>query len=92
MDNNENMMELSFEEMEQVSGGAGSGQRIKATGDVHVRAKPDKESESLGILYKGESVPFKGEIRIDDRGVYWGKVSFKGHTGWVSSKYAKIVK
>lgn len=92
MEDKDNLMELNLEDLEQVSGGAGTGQRIKATGDVHVRRHPDIDAESLGVLYKGETLPFKGEVRVDDRGVYWGKVSFNGMNGWVSSKYAKIVK
>ncbi len=86
-----NGMEINLEDLEQVSGGAGANQYIKATGDVYVRKYPNKDSADIGVLYKGQKATFLGEVCKDDRGVAWGKVSFKGKTGWVSSKYARIV-
>lgn len=87
-----NMAELNLEEMEEVAGGkGGANQQIKATGDVYVRRRADKESEQIGLLYTGDKVPFLGERKKDDRGVAWYKVSYRGKTGWVSSKYSKIV-
>lgn len=93
MENNENLNvnELNSEDMEQVSGGRGSGQRVKATGDVYVRRHPDKDSADLGVLYKGETAAYLGEKRWDDRDVMWYKVRHNGNTGWVSSRYAKLV-
>ena len=86
-----NGMEINLEDLEQVSGGTGANQYIKATGDVYVRKYPDKGSADIGVLYKGQKAAFLGEVRKDDRGVAWGKVNFKGSIGWISSKYAKIV-
>ena len=92
MENNEirNNDELNLEELEEVSGGKSANQKVKATGDVHVRAKPNREGADLGILYTGDTAPYLGERKKDERGVAWYKVSFKGKTGWVSSKYSKI--
>ena len=93
MENNENLnvTELNEESLEEVSGGKSAGQKVKATGDVYVRSKADKESEQLGLLYKGDTTTYLGEKKYDYRGVAWYKVSFHGRKGWVSSKYSKIV-
>ena len=94
MENNENLNlnELNTTELEQVSGGSGSGRRVKAvSGDTFVRRHPDKESEDFGVLYKGDSAPYLEEKRWDDRDVVWYKVRFHGRNGWVSSRYTKIV-
>lgn len=93
MENNNiiNGAELNLEDLEQVNGGMSANQYIQATGDVYVREGPGLSYDSIDILYKGKKTPFLGEVRKDNRGVAWGKVSFKGKTGWVSSKYAKIV-
>ena len=95
MENNEklNMVELSNEELDEVNGGrSGSGRRVKAvSGDTYVRKHPDRDAADFGVLYRGDSVPYLEEKRWDDRDVVWYKVSFHGHTGWVSSRYTKIV-
>lgn len=89
---NNSIVELNEESLEEVSGGkGGAGQKVKATGNVHVRTKPNRKGEDLGILDMGEKVPFLGERKTDERGVAWYKVKFCGRTGWVSSKYSKIV-
>lgn len=89
--NNNEIRELDFEELESVSGGKRAGQKIKATGDVNVRKGAGLAYDSLGVIYKGDTLEFLGQIKADDRGVYWGKVRYKGQSGWVSSKYAKII-
>ena len=88
-----NMVELSSEELEEVNGGrSGSGRRVKAvSGDTYVRKHPDRDAADFGVLYRGDSVPYLEEKRWDDRDVVWYKVSFRGRTGWVSSRYTKIV-
>ena len=95
MDNNEklNMVELSNEELDEVNGGrSGSGRRVKAvSGDSYVRKHPDRDAADIGVLYRGDSAPYLEEKRWDDRDVVWYKVSFRGRTGWVSSRYTKIV-
>ena len=88
---NENMMELNLEDLENVSGGKSSDQKIKATGNVNVRKGPGLGYDILGSITKGSTLPFLGEVKKDSRGVYWGKVEYKGKTGWISSKYAKLI-
>ena len=95
MDNNEikNVNELNEQELEEVAGGRGSnGRRVKAvSGDTYVRKHPDRDAAEIGVLYQGDSTPYLGEKAWDDRPVMWYKVKFEGRTGWVSSKYTKLV-
>lgn len=88
---NENTIELDANELEQVSGGKSAHQYVKTTGDVYVRSGPGLDYDKKGLLTNGTKVPFLGEARYDDRGVAWYKISYEGHTRWVSSKYSKIV-
>ena len=85
------MQELNLEELEDVSGGKSAGQKIKATGDLNVRKSPSINARILGSIKCGATLEFLGEVKKDNRGVYWGKVRFKGAVGWVSSKYAKLI-
>ena len=93
MENNENLniVELSDDELEQASGGKGGKKYVQATGNVHVRKYPDKESADLGILDVGDKVPYLDQWCTDDREVVWYKVKYGGGHGWVSSKYSKVV-
>ena len=85
------MQELNLEELEDVSGGKSANQKIKATGDLNVRVEPNINAKIRGTISKGSKLDFLGEIRQDNRGVYWGKVRYKGKVGWVSSKYSEII-
>ena len=85
------MQELNLEELEDVSGGKSAGQKIKATGDLNVRKGPGLGYDIMGSIKKGAKLEFLGEVKKDSRGVYWGKVVYKNKTGWVSSKYAKLI-
>ena len=89
-ENFENMeaMELNDDALEAVTGG----RKVKAVGgNVNVRTGPGLDYASLGYLTEGDMVTYKGESRKDYRGVTWYKVNFGGRTGWVSSKYSKLV-
>lgn len=63
---------------------------VGATGDSYIRAKANKDSKQLGVLPEGKSANYLGQKKRDSRGVYWYKVTYKGITGWVSSKYTKL--
>ena len=68
-----------------------SGKYVKVSGgNVTLRSKPNKDSSAITTISKGTTVTFKGKASTDSRGVVWFKVSYKGSTGWISSKYAKI--
>lgn len=68
-----------------------SGSYVKiVNGNVTMRSKANKDSSAITTINKGTTVTFKGKASTDSRGVVWFKVSYKGNTGWISSKYAKI--
>lgn len=59
--------------------------RVEITGGtVNVRSGPGKENSVIGVAKKGE----KYEYGLTTDG--WVQIDFKGATGWVSTKYAKI--
>ena len=55
---------------------------------VNVRSGPGLGYRVLGVVYGGTTLPSLGGVSYDSRGVAWYSVSYKGMTGWVSSKYA----
>ena len=67
-----------------------SGETIKATGDVRVRKGAGLDYAIVKTMKKGAKAEYLGKTAKDARGVKWYKVSYKGKTGWVSSKYAKF--
>ena len=70
---------------------ATKGDAVKATGNVNLRKGPGLGYKDIGTLKKGKTAAFLGETKKDARGVKWFKVKLGGKTGWVSSKYAKII-
>lgn len=59
--------------------------RVEITGGtVNVRSGPGKGNSVIGVAKKGE----KYEYGLTTDG--WVQIDFKGATGWVSTKYAKI--
>lgn len=96
MMNNENMenlnaVELNMDQMEEVTGGKGSGDIVKTTGNVHVRKGPGLDYAEMGTLEKGTLISYLGSTKKDERGVKWYKINYNGKVGWVSSKYSKLV-
>ena len=89
--NDLNVVELDAESLEEISGGKDAGQKIKATGNANVRKGPGLNYDSMGVLESGDKLTFLGIAKKDDRGVAWFKVSFHGKTGWISSRYAKVL-
>jgi hypothetical protein len=66
-------------------------QNVEITGDsVNVRSAPGTSSRVLGVVHKGDILPYQGETRNVD-GRDWYLVDFKNENGWVSSKYARLV-
>ena len=64
-------------------------QWVRATGDVNVRSAPGTEARVIGVLHKGETVPYQGDTR-EWGGRDWYLIEFEGQNGWVSSKYAEV--
>ena len=65
---------------------------VKATGNVNLRKGPGLGYASIATLKKGKTAAYLGEKKKDNRGVAWYKVSFGGKTGWISSKYGKLIR
>ncbi len=59
---------------------------VYTTGDLYVRAKPDKTSAKLGVLKKGTAV----EVIELKNG--WYTIKYNGKTGYISAKYTTEVK
>ncbi len=64
--------------------------KVTATGNCNVRTGPGLYYSSRGTLHKGETATYLDSRKRDDRGVYWLKIRWKGKTGWVSTKYARV--
>ena len=73
-------------------GSKASGKTVKATGDVKLRKGPGLDYAEAGMMKAGNTAKYLGSAKKDARGVTWYKVSFNGKTGWVSSRYSKLVK
>ena len=64
-----------------------SGKIYATGGSTYVRSSASKSGKILTTLTKGAAATYLGVKQKDSRGVYWYKVSYKGMTGWVSSRY-----
>jgi len=58
------------------------------TGWLRVRQEPSSSAIELGKVNVGERLPYLGETT--DTG--WHKVEFEGESGWISSRYAKLIR
>lgn len=61
---------------------------MKTTGNVHMRAGAGLGYKSLRVIASGVTLSYD-KTKKDSRGVLWYHITYKGKTGWVSSKYAK---
>ena len=59
---------------------------VYTTGDLHVRAKPNKNSEKLGVLKKGTAVETLGLKNG------WYTIKYNGKTAYICAKYTTEVK
>ena len=62
---------------------------VRTTASVNLRSEPSLDGAKLGAVPEGTWLPGLGEIRTDDRGVDWYKVSFEGADAWISSRYSE---
>lgn len=63
---------------------------IEATGNVHIRREPHLGTEDMGVLEKGDSLPFAADVSVDERGIAWYKADYNGEEGWISSRYSML--
>lgn len=73
---------------ETSSSSSSSSKKIKTTGSVNLRSGPGLGYKSIRSIDSGKTMTYD-KTKKDDRGVVWYHVTYKGKTGWVSSKYAK---
>ncbi len=62
--------------------------KLVTTGKVHLRTGAGLDYESLRSVPNGVKLTYDA-TKKDGRGVAWYHVSYKGKSGWISSKYAK---
>ncbi len=84
-----------YSEKTNSSGGSGGGSpsytKVTITGgNATIRSSADKTSDPVGYINEGHVGEYLGKTSTDSRGVKWYKISYKGATGWVSSKYSKL--
>ena len=64
---------------------------VTATASVKIRSGPGLGYAELGAIEAGDTLEYRNETSVDDRGVAWYKVSYGTYTtAWISSKYAKL--
>lgn len=62
---------------------------VYTTGNVNLRAGPGLDYATVGSVPSGTRLTYLGETSVDERGVAWYMVDYKG-TNWVSSKYSEL--
>ena len=68
-----------------------SGMRVVGdSGKSNVHTGPGLAYETLGVLHVGEYATYLNATSVDDRGVVWFKISWKGREAWVSSRYTLL--
>lgn len=60
---------------------------VWTTGEVNMRKGPGLGYKSMRTISEGTKMEYD-KTKKDDRGVKWYRITYKGKTGWISSKYA----
>ena len=60
------------------------------SGKSNVHTGPGLSYKVIGVLRVDDSARFLDKTSVDSRGVTWYKISWKGDTAWVSSKYTRL--
>jgi len=71
--------------------GAAALSEVRTTGNVWLRSGPGLSYSQVTSFSEGKSLTYLGQSSVDERGVTWYKVSSGSHTGWVSSRYARLI-
>ena len=67
-----------------------SGTVYGSGGDSYIRSRPNLSGAQLGLFPDGASASYLGSSSVDSRDVTWYKISYRGTTGWVSSRYTYL--
>ena len=57
-------------------------------GKCYVRSSPGRDGDKLGVAHDGDTYPYAGQTTQNG----WIEIEYKGKTGWVSGKYARLIK
>ena len=60
------------------------------TGKSNVHTGPGLSYKVIGVLRVDDSAKYLEETSVDNRGVVWYKISWKGQKAWVSSRYTRL--
>lgn len=71
-------------------GGTSGSYVVAVSGDTYVRTGPGLYYPSVGVLYRGASLPYTGNVAYDSRPVAWYSVQYNGMQAWVSSRYTAV--
>lgn len=71
--------------------GAAALAEVRTTGNVWLRAEPNREGEQITSFPENTVLEYLGETVYDERPVAWYKVTKNGFTGWISSMYAELI-
>ena len=83
-------IELTDAELEAIAGGKHKKSPTYIEGDdgkSYVHTGPGLHYKRIGILHVGEDAKFLGNTSVDERGVLWYMINWKGREAWVSSRY-----
>jgi len=82
------ILELTDEEMEQISGGRDTTVRVKR-GELKVYSGPGKDYSVIMTVDEDDTLTCVGEAKKDRKGKTWIKVRVYGETGWVRGDKVK---
>ena len=75
---------------EYLKGLEGTVSAVNRGTDLILRAGPGTGYESLGMLFGGEVLGYKGEAKRDDSGTCWYRCSHYGEDCWISAKFTAL--
>jgi hypothetical protein len=89
MENNENMFELSAEELEKIAGG--KNQKVRAVkAGVKIHELPGEKQRVIAKTTANAIANYTGEL-VYVEGKPWIKVKWDGKSGWILAKYVRVV-
>ncbi len=72
---------------EYLKGMEGTVSAVNRGTDLILRAGPGTDRDSLGLLFGGEVLGYKGEAKRDASGTCWYRCSHYGEDCWISAKF-----
>ena len=89
MENNENMFELSAEELEKITGG--KNQKVRAVkAGVNIHELPGEKQRVIAKTTANAIANYTGDL-VYVEGKPWIKVKWDGKSGWILAKYVRVV-